>query len=454
MSASLDIDYPNINNGFMSFGQDGGKGPQYYELAAYMVKELGLKTIGNYNWIYDIDAGHYKLITDQMLEKKIIELTQEKAKPSWLSSFFKVAKAKSQIERSIFESPPSCLNVANGVLDIKRKILVDHDKSFNFKYITPIKYDPNAKCPTFMDFLNFVFEGNQELINVTGEIFGYCLLGGDPFLHKSIVLLGDGRNGKSTWLHVLRKLLGDDNCSSVSMGLLNKPFSAVRLDGKLANITGELPTGKLDSELFKSAVGGEYITAAHKGKDEYGLHVRSRFIFACNDMPKFGDATTGMWEKLYIIPFNRYIREDERDPGIFTRLETELPGVLNFALDGLAVLLKRQKLPKIQAVQDLMTEYREESDSVYDYFNEKVIVDNKYQYDRILNKKLHNHYALFCSGNGRHAVNDNQFSKRLRRILKEREMLNVTVKTGKGREGRWYSGLSVPDINNLMQVLR
>lgn len=456
MDSSLDIDYPHLQSGFISFNDhNGSQSPQYYELASYLINELGLKTVGRYNWIFNEKGTHYKLITDEMLGKIIIQLTQRQAKPSWLPHYFRIARQESQIERESFKSPNDCLNLENGVLNIKKRVLVPHKKSFNFNYITPIKYDEDAKCPNFMQYLDFVFEGDQELINVTSEIFGYCLLGGDPFLHKSFVLLGDGRNGKSTWLHVLRKLLGDDNCSSVSMGLLNKPFSAVRLDGKLANITGELPTGKLDSEIFKSAVGGEHITASHKGKDEYGLQVQARFLFACNDMPRFGDTTTGMWEKLFIIPFNRLIKDEERDKGIYARLESELSGILNYSLDGLDVLLQRGRLPKPSAVTHMMQEYRKESDSVFEFFNDSVKVDVKYSYDRVHLKSIYKAYLVYCSREGvSHPVQNRQFSKRMRRIIKERYSDLMYIKYQRDMIGYFFTGIAVPEINNLTLVGR
>lgn len=443
MNNDIALNHPSFDIGFIDKFKDKNdktiKYPLYYDLSDYLIKVRGFKTVGKYNHIFK--DTHYIQITDEMVNKVIIELTLRECPPGWLGNFFKILRSEAQIERDDFKHPEGIINLANGMLDLKTKFLCRHQDSCFFKYVIPIEFDKEAKCPDFMEFLEFVFENDKELINATAEIFGYCLLGGDPFLHKSFVLLGDGRNGKSTWLHVLRKLVGDSNCSSVSMGLLNKPFSAVRLDGKLANITGELPTSKLDSEVFKSAVGGEYITAAHKGKDEYGLHVEARFVFACNDMPKFGDATTGMWEKLYMIPFNRYIRPEERDPGIFKRLEGELPGVLNFALEGLARLVKRGKLKKIKAVDDTMIEYREESDSVYDFFEQKLEVNLDCPDKEIKLKFFHNAYQSFCVLEGKKSINNVNFSKRLRRILKEKSMLGVSVNSEKIKIGRVFTGL-------------
>lgn len=444
MSTDL-IDFPSASYGFIQPGDNNGRAvPMYYELADYLIKRRGFKTIGKYNWIYD--KTHYVQISDEMLGKIIIDLTHKKASPSWVTNFVKITRFNAQINRDDFKTPQGLLNVANGVVDIKNKTLLPHTDAFHFKYVTPIEFNSDAQCPNFMNFLDFVFQGDKELIDVTAEIYGYCLLGGDPFLHKAFVLLGDGRNGKSTWLHVLRCLLGHDNCSSVSMGLLNKPFSAVSLEGKLANITGELPNGKIDSETFKTAVGGEFLTAAHKGKDEFGLKCEARFVFACNDMPRFGDATTGMWEKLYMMPFGRYITENERDPGIFKQLENELSGVLNFALDGLSSLIKRRKLPKISSTDKILNDYRAESDSVYEFYNDRLEICAPNNIIRLWNTDVHKIYENYCRNSRRMPTNPNEFSKRLRRLLKEKNELGVTVITDKGNRGRWYEGLRYQEL--------
>lgn len=436
------INYPSYENGFI-LETKKYRLPQYYELAKFLQIEKGLKTVGKYNWIYK--DTHYVSLGDEMLTKMIIDLTDRNALPSWIANFTKIAKYDCQIDSSEFSPPPNHLNVLNGVIDVKNKDLLPHSDAFYFKYVIPIEYNSDAKCPRFMEFLDFVFQGDQELIDITAEIYGYCLLGGDPFLHKAFVLLGDGRNGKSTWLHVLRKLLGENNCSSVSVGLLNKPFSAVRLDGKLANITGELPTGKLDSEIFKTAIGGEYISASHKGKDEYELKVESRFVFACNDMPKFGDTTTGMWEKLYMIPFNRYITPEERDIGIFKRLEGELSGILNFSLDGLQRLLKRKRLNNPTAVNNLLKDYREESDSVYEFYKENIIIDKEFSTQRLTLKDLRASYLAFCRKNDiNYPVSSKQLSKRMRRIIKEESCgESMYVKYERGISGFYFTAMHI-----------
>ena len=443
-------DFPSIMDGFFSAkGTSDRETPDYYDLAKYLIKAKGCRSNGNYTWLYD--NGKYDLLKKEQLQNYITELTLEKTNMNQINQFLGILIAKSQCKDDELKQIEHKINLANGVLDLKTKEMLPHSKDYFFKYKLPIKYEPMADCPLFKKYLNETFEGDEEMINVTAEIFGYCLYGGEPFLHKSFVLFGEGRNGKSVWLHVLRHLLGHANVSTVSMSLLSKPFSVIQMDGKLANITGELPNGKLDSELFKTACGGEYITAAHKGKDEFGLKVNAKLVFASNKFPMFGDTTTGMWEKLFIMPFSRYLRPEDRDPTIFKRLEGELPGILNFALKGLSAVLKRGRIIEPLAVKKMMAEYRKESDSVYCWMLERLTVTGNYG-DVMTAKQLHDQYTNDMFREGRKAYKIRMFGKRLNAIIKEQ---NLKVNRIRDQNFIKYDGI-VCNVNpgGLINVLR
>lgn len=257
------------------------------------------------------------------------------------------------------------LNVANGLVKISTGELLPHDYRMRFRYCSPIVYDPKAECPRWEQFLLDTFDQNLELVDLAQRLFGYVLIGGRPFLHKAFVLYGSGRNGKSTFLDVLRAVIGKDAYSTVSMAKLDKEFSLVNLEGKLANIVEETPNEAINSEVFKTLVGGGETTVAHKGFDEYQLRVDARFVFACNDYPVFKDKSVGLEERLVFIPFDRYIAEEDRDTEILDKLYTELPGILNFALQGAKIMAKSRTIPKYVSIADSKERFRMESDPVY-----------------------------------------------------------------------------------------
>jgi P4 family phage/plasmid primase-like protien len=389
--------------------------PNFTDLAKYLGNEHHLATAKSYSYTFEKD--HYRQIDDLELKNTIDQLTLDKCIPSRIDEFLKAAIYKNFKPTSFFEQPDGFINLKNGILDIKSRKLLPRDPGVFFKYVLPHEFDESADCPNWLSFLDFVFEGNQELCDLSAEVFGYVLAGGTPWLHKAFFLDGSGRNGKSTWLDVLKHLIGRENYCSIPIRNLDKPFSVVMADGKLANIVGELEGRDLNSEVFKIAVGGEELVAAHKGKDEYQLAFTAKMVFATNNPPNFKDTSAGYYERLCVIPFRRYIKEEERDASIGRKLLTEIPGVLNWALNGLERLEKRGHLPSIQAVKDTISEYRESNDAVFDWVRHYVHFNTGIE-NKVTIGDYYEPFKAWCQSEGRYPISKNWFVRAVLRELK------------------------------------
>jgi putative DNA primase/helicase len=310
------------------------------------------------------------------------------------------------------------LNVENGVVRIADGALLPHDYRMRFRYCSPIVYDPAARCDRWEQFLFETFEEDLELMDLAQRLFGYILIGGRPFLHKAFVLYGSGRNGKSTFLDVLRAVIGRDAYSSVSMSKLDKEFSLVNLEGKLANIREETPNEAINAEEFKTLVGGGETTVAHKGFDEYQLRVDARFVFACNDMPIFKDKSVGLEERLIFIPFNRYIPEEERDTLIVDKLLAELPGILNWALEGAKTMAKQRMIPKYQVLGISKENYRMETNPLYAWFVNEIEVSG-IGGEGLPVSDVYRRYCEDLRESNNHPVSKERFIKALRKEIRE-----------------------------------
>jgi len=405
------LEYPS-----RAFGFFDDKHPQFSELAKFLKNERHLVSDDScsYLWIDD----HYQMVSKLHIQNMISRLTQDQSKPHHIEAFYKMALVESFKPLDQMRNPIGMINVNNGVLDLETRRLEKPDPKRFFKYKIKHNFVPGARCPTFIEFLNFVFLGNEELIKLTAQIFGYTLLGGDPFAHKAFLLYGEGRNGKSTFLFVLQNLLGLPNVSSVSMKMLGKPFSMIRLDGKLANIVEESPA-EIDQEEFKNVVSGGHVTAAMKHKPEFDLKVDARLFFATNKIPRFNDTSIGNRERLCIIPFSRYIKPEERDVGIFQRLLSEMPGILNFALDGLEDFMATKKFMKVRVVEDMLEQYMTETDSVFDWCEQHLLFDPDSS-EKIQVNHLFKIYKIDAPETGQKPVGYIEFSRRLNGWLKHK----------------------------------
>lgn len=447
MTKDLNQIYPTMKDGF-HFIIETKKGvrhdPDFDGMSAFFKEELGLKTHDSFMWLYE--ENHYRPISQMELLQKITRLLPANTSPVVVRSFRDAIKA--QCYDLAPDPKDGFINLKNGILDVSTGEMLPHSKDYFFKYILDHEFKPEATCPNWLAFLNRIFEGDKELIDLASEIFGYTLIGGTPWLHKAFILYGEGRNGKSTFLDVLKKLIGIRNVSTIPLQNLDKPFSVVMADGKLANITGEITTKEISSDAFKTAVGGEELIAANKGQPEYSMPFKARLIFATNKRPFFKDSTTGNVERLCMIPFNYYIKPEDRSPDFAQKeLFPELSGVLNWALDGVRRLQKCRKITHSKKVADEVEVYREDTDSVAAWQRQWITKGNMEIVFVV--RDYYTHYENWCAAERRHAVSIIEFGRRVSFILRN-EMGCIVTRSQYGTKisGRVIVTASKKFLNN------
>ncbi|MCY2923987.1 MAG: phage/plasmid primase, P4 family [Planctomycetota bacterium] len=216
-----------------------------------------------------------------------------------------------------------------------------------------------AICPTWEAFLDGIFEGDQERIALLQEWFGYHL---DLNLHleKHAIFLGDGANGKSVVLAVLRALVGSENATAIPLDRLGDRFQVAQLSGKTANIVADLEDAGLAAEgLLKTLISCEPVTGEFKNKDTFTFVPRARHTFSANRFPRFQDTSGGTWRRILLLPFDYVVPEDRRDPGLGESIiDAEMPGIFNWAILGLMKLRANKKFTSPTACDAALKSYR------------------------------------------------------------------------------------------------
>lgn len=442
------LGFQSKSSGFYIY-RDGSKLPQYHELAKYVFEKIKIVTnSGGISYRFNLEKQHYESISTLDLERLVADLTGEHLSPNHLCNFIKIIKTKTLMPQEFFAPPQGLLNMKNGILDVKKRVLLKHNPSLFFQYVVPHDYDPMAGCDAWIRWLNNIFHDNLEFKFIVAQIFGYILYGGDPFLHKAFLLIGEGRNGKSTFLKVLTEMVGQRNCSNVSLSKLDKEFFLVNLDGKLVNVAEETPSeARVNSEVFKTVVAGGSIAACRKYHDIYEFNPTARFIFACNRLPKFDENSFGVDKRLYFIPFNAEFVDENADPFIFERdLRMEIPGIINWALVGLEILLNERRLPELECQREVFEEYKAGNDSVFEFVLERITISKD---DKIPIETIYNSYRCFCQESGRLPVSKINFSRSFLNHLNRRYPTAVrtrmydNLKRVRGFEGISISGNKV-----------
>jgi putative DNA primase/helicase len=235
---------------------------------------------------------------------------------------------------------PETVNCLNGELILEDFIgwyLEPHKREHYRTTQIPVTYDQKADAPLFQAFLEQVFRDDNDKadkIKCVLELMGYTLM--SHARHELFVMLiGPGANGKSVLLAILEALVGKKNVAGVQPANFSDKFQRAHLHKKLANIVTELKQGEMiaDAEL-KGITSGEPSTVEHKHRDPFVLRPFSTCWFGTNHMPRTHDFSDALFRRAVILQFNRTFTKEEQDSELKDKLLTELPGILNLALDA------------------------------------------------------------------------------------------------------------------------
>jgi len=270
------------------------------------------------------------------------------------------------------DADPWLFNVANGVLDLRTAELLPPSPERLITKQSPIVFDPDAQCPLWRRFLHRIFDGDVELVSYMQRLAGYCLTGSVEEQMLSF-FYGNGSNGKSTLTVVLQKLLGEYACSSPSTLLLARsndqhPTAFADLRGIRLTVCQETEQGKAwDESLVKQLTGDDIIRARRMHKDFFEFRPSHKIVMSGNHKPTVKGVDHGIWRRVRLVPFAATIGDGEKDKKLMLKLMAELPGILNWALEG-CLLWQTHGLGTCAAVDAGTQEYREEEDVIGQFF--------------------------------------------------------------------------------------
>lgn len=277
-----------------------------------------------------------------------------------------------------FDKNKGLLNLRNGILNLARRELVPHDPARYITRMAQVDYDPDAKAPVWEAFIQSVTGGDAQLAEYLQVMVGYCLCGSTRE-QCMFFLYGDGANGKSTFLETLAKMLGDycmnaqaDTIASTRSRSSGAARSDVaRLKGARFVTLEEGDQGAtLDEGLVKQMTGGNTITARFQYGKEFEFRPEFKLVEATNHLPKIHGTDVGIWRRIRLVPFTQSIPEEKQDILLPQKLEAELTGILNWALDGLQKWLansqggRRHGLPACAAVDSAVSAYKQDQDRI------------------------------------------------------------------------------------------
>jgi len=246
------------------------------------------------------------------------------------------------------------INLQNGVFDLRAGTLEDHNPDYKQTKIANVEakipsdvmddevlFDEHldAKCPLWLEFIDTIFGNNHELISFIQECVGYSFTG-SCIEHSMFLLYGGGKNGKSTFLNVLLKILGNYGTTLAIESLLTKNVSTIPNDiAKLPSVrfVSSVEPNKgvwLDEAKIKALTGGDTIQARFMRKEWFEFIPHFKLWIACNHLPRISGGDLGIWRRVFTIPFTVTIPQEKMDLHMETKLLAEKEGILAWAVAG------------------------------------------------------------------------------------------------------------------------
>ncbi|MFF8284115.1 phage/plasmid primase, P4 family [Streptomyces albus] len=245
----------------------------------------------------------------------------------------------------------------NGLLRIRDRELLPHTPDFFNLVSVPFAYDPQARAPAWERFLQQVWPDNQESIDALQEWFGY-VLSGRTDQQKILLIVGPSRSGKGTIARVLAELVGRGNIAGPTLAGLGSNFGLSSLLGKpLAVISDARLSGRDGSQVVERLLtisGEDTIDIDRKFRDPWTGKLPTRLMILSNELPNFGDSS-GVIARRFIALTMTLSWLGKEDTGLTAKLSAEMPGILNWALDGLARLEETGRITEPASSREAVT---------------------------------------------------------------------------------------------------
>lgn len=315
------------------------------------------------------------------------------------------------------------VSMRNGILDIDavlanaevEQCLLPNSPDWFSTVSIPYAFDMEATCPRFEAVMEHNLSMDPERLKVCQEWAGYVLTP-DTGEQKFMILEGEGSNGKSVFTAAITAMLGESNVSTVPLEIFGERFARSETLGKLLNAAGDC--GELDrvaEGYLKPFTSGDRMFFDRKGVPGINCRPTARLQVACNQRPRFGDRSRGIWRRMLLIKFEVEITAAERIKGMdkveWWERSGELPGILLWAIRGLARLRAQNGFTDCESMRLEMEDYQEEVNPAKAFLTANVEEGP----GCISTRVLYASYKDWISENGYKPLSEKSFGKEVKR---------------------------------------
>lgn len=301
----------------------------------------------------------------------------------------------------------------NGLYNIKDGSFRDFTPDVVITNKIPWPYNPAAYSELLDHTLDRLACNDPEVRALLEEMVGYCLYRRNE-LGKAFILIGDKSNGKSTFLHVVKNMLGDSNIASLDLKELGDRFKTAELFGKLANIGDDIGDEFIaNASVFKKLVTGDRVNVERKGQDPFEFNNYAKFLFSANNIPRMKDKTGAVQRRLVIVPFDAKFTPNDPDFRPFIKDELceqdSMEYLIVLGLKALKSVLGKAQFTTSKRVQGQLDEYEQNNNPIIGFIQEVGL-------DGIVNEAtntVYRRYKEYCIANNFQALSAIEFSRQI-----------------------------------------
>ena len=384
--------------------------------------EGALRVFDGVYWrpVFEHKSELYQHIQDSIIDLGFVSMAYRN---SPLNNAYNVYKNLVPVRK--LDEVGNYLNLRNCVLEISGSGIKQHKHcaDYLFTSVLPYAYDPEAVAPVWETVVDRVMCGDEDTKEAFQQALGYLLLR-EFNLEKMVCLVGEGENGKSTVIRVLKKLVGRSGYAAQPIQTLLKPgseghYAKAQLAGKLINLTNELTPSSLTADAFKDLISGEDITARNIYEAPFVLRTVPKQIVAMNTTDSLiKERTHGFMRRLHLIPFNYTLKEEHKDRQLDAKLDAELSGILNWVLEGARAVMASGRLKESLAMRKMFDDVKRDSNPVQQFVEESLVMlsDVEYETDLVTGPALYEKYRHFAEENKYFVLGRNKFLGEIKRV--------------------------------------
>ena len=266
----------------------------------------------------------------------------------------------------------------------------------------PYAFDPQASCPKWLAFLEWMVNGNQGEVQLLQQFCAWIFVARQLKLEKILWLCGSGGNGKSTFMRIARYVVGESATSAVGLEAFGggESFRLWPTLHKLANFCNDAQVKRTSNVAALNAyVSGDPMTFNRKFREQLTVEPSTVCLFASNPMPAYADASDAFWRRLLLIQCCQRLKEHEIDPTLIDQLKEEAPGILNWALAAIPTIFEKKGFDIPASVRANVEELKSQANAARQFISEKM-TDGDPDKDWLTRDSVMSLFHLWCEVNG------------------------------------------------------